>query len=431
MTLNVKMNQLPRLSLWFWIRHPIQAYWIMFLVREAFRQNQIERDPNSLTNGERTAGNRAIEMSRKQAKQALRKINLLHKRQQAALDAAKRERRLATELHDRLCTPPTRTNSIVIPPLPLAEARSLLAEQRAKVKADIERGGTRHLDSPSKVRRATAYGLLGVDIIALFSVFSTVFNVDLSAPELKDLAITGGFSAIAALVLGQLAHSTGHQVWQSRVTTNELDTPQRDDPGQDEGEQGEQQQALTATNGEFPAPRLMLKAKMVSLGVVSVLSGFSILTRVVEEAEKIHQPLLGWVLGLLVAAAAIVAPWLVVIDEMRSGSVETRTIDALTKMVQDLDSQSSTYTDNAAKSEAEAANCQREAEGIRDEVALEDTPAANGAQKVIYMARSMHGAAGHIAAEPDESAGRTELGDFFRPPSNVLNDALSRMKPAT
>ena len=43
-TVNVKMDQLPRLSLWFWICHPIQAYWIMFLVREAFRQNRSASD---------------------------------------------------------------------------------------------------------------------------------------------------------------------------------------------------------------------------------------------------------------------------------------------------------------------------------------------------------------------------------------------------
>jgi hypothetical protein len=421
-TFNIKTDEIPRLSLWFWICHPIQAYWIMFLVREALRHGGVTTDRDALTNGERTAANRAIELGKKEVRRALRKINELGVRQQTALKAAERERRLAAELRERLCTPRTRSNSIVIPPLPLAEARTLLSEQQAKVKTDIERGGTRHLDSPSKVRRGAAYALLGVDIIALFTVFSTVFNVDITVPDFKNIAMTGGFSIIAALVLGQLAHSTGHQVWQTRVTANQRENTEQ--------EPEDERPTAEGRSDDFPAPRLMLKAKMVSLAVVSILSGFSILTRVVEEAMKIHQPVLGWVLGLLVAAAAVIAPWLVVIDEMRSGSVETRTIEALTRMVQDLEQQGSAHEDNASRHEADAANCQRQAEGVKDEVGSEQTSAGSLAQKIIFMARSMHGAAGHVAVEPDSSADHTQLSDFFRPSTAVLDAALARMKPA-
>jgi hypothetical protein len=169
-----------RFSIWYWLFHPIQAYWIMFLVREAFRYREKQADRRAATNGEKRIANRAIKVGRKEVRDALHRINRLVAEQRSAIQLAERRRMESNQERDRLRTPKVNVDVIVIPPLTMADARSMIKQQSAKIFSDTAQGDTRHLDAPSRGRRAVAYGLLTVDIAAIFIVFVKLFNIDLT-----------------------------------------------------------------------------------------------------------------------------------------------------------------------------------------------------------------------------------------------------------
>lgn len=418
--MTIQDNAVPRLSWWMWLFHPIRSYWIMFLVHEAlrFRAGEQARQ-RAATHAEKVVANRAIEESDRKVRGTVRHLRRLADKQDAALRAAQRERSRRDALADRRFTPRVTGEATVIPPLTVEAATELLARRQQKIDADLERGDTRHLDAPSKPRRIAVNVLLGVDVAAIFSLFALLFNIDLAAPDPVEVVTAGGFSTIAALVLGMLAHSTGHMAWQWKVTV-----PLEPRPGEPAHDAG----------AEFPPRKAMLVAKLLGLFVVSVLSGFSILMRIVNEATGVGNPVVGWVLGLLVGVAAVVAPWLVVIDEMRSGSIEVRTVDALTKMVQGVENLRTRHLRAAEKNEDRVATLFWKAESAV--TAAESGRAARRAQaeKIILMARSLHTGAGRYAFEPagaDESADPDVLAPLFDADLSALGRALARLVAPT
>jgi len=414
---------MPRLSWWMWLLHPIQAYWIMFLVREASRYRGEQAHRTAATNAEKVVVNRALTVGRKEMRAALRRIEALVAAQQSALLAAERERARREVLPQKRYTPKTNTDAVVIPPLTASEATTLLTRMREKVDTETQRGDTRHLDAPSKTRRVVAHGLLAVDVAAIFSLFSVLFNIDFTSVDPQKLVTAGGFSFIAAGVLGMMAHSTGHMVWKWKVTAPVASRP----------EVPARSVAAPTPAGEFPPRKLLLVSKLLGLGVVSVLSGFSILIRVVTEADGIGHPLIGWCLGLLVGVAAAAAPWLVVIDEMRSGSIETRTVDALTKMVQDVENASTSHMEKAGDYDERAADLyQRATKAVNATRGRCESRRAR-AEKIILTARSLHTGAGRYAVAEEDintpTGTRDVLGPIFDMDTTRLNEALGRMRP--
>jgi hypothetical protein len=414
----------PRVSWWLWLLHPIQAYWITFLIREAHRHESENVRPDALTWGEKALFVRVQARIRTSVAAAAARINALAAEQQAALYAAARKQREVVNERARLRTPVSEVKTVAAGPITASAAQRLLTEQQAKVRKEVEQGETRHLDRPSKVRRGFAYVLVSVDVAAIFNAFALLYNVKFSELDVTKLVTVSGFSVIAAGVLGHLAHSTGHTVWEARATAR---------PAGDGGAgKPDSEGAPTPWPGEFPPRKATLIAKMLGLFVVSVLSGLSILTRVVEEATQIDNPVLGWVLGILVACAAVLAPWLVVIDQMRSGSLEIRTIDALTKIVQESNDAVLKSEEAAAKEKERAASLYARAKKIgQTEGSVVDKKAAF-VEKVVTMARSLHQRSGRLALLPDSAEGQggvapETLAGAIRADKSAVDEALKRL----
>jgi hypothetical protein len=204
-----------------------------------------------------------------------------------------------------------------------------------------------------KPRRTCAYLMITIDIAAIFKVFVSLLNIDMAAPNPRELVATSGLSIIAACVLGLLTHPTGYLVSVWRVTEAPLPTP---------GSPGPVRPA--PAKSDFPPKQATLIARMLALFVVSTLSGISILTRIVEEAITINNPVLGWILGILMCIAVVVAPWLVVLDEMRSGSAGVRTIEAITRLTKDAHDTEATHHLAAAQHDKRADTWYRNAERL-------------------------------------------------------------------
>jgi hypothetical protein len=410
----IESTQIPRLSWWQWLFHPIRSYWIMFLVHEALRFRAEAAERRAATNAEKVVANRATEAEQRHLRGTLRRLRRLADKQNAALLAAQRERSRHDALVSRKFTPKVTSHSFVIKPLTVRDAAKMLEEQQATIDDDRKQGGMRHLDSPSKSRRMVAHGLLTVDVAAIFSLFALLFNIDLGAPDPVELVTAGGFSVIAAGVLGVLAHSTGHMAWQWKMTAPvETPAPSRTDGG-----------------GARPG-KAVLWGKLLGLLAVSLLSGFSILMRVITESKDADLPVVGWAVGLLVGVAAFAAPWLVVIDEWRSGSIEVQTVDALTRMVQGVEDTSDRHQQEAEKKEERAAKLYQRAESAAGAAESKHNARRAMAEEIILQARSYHTDAGRYAVEPTEldgsPQGRNVLAPLFEADISALGRALARL----
>jgi hypothetical protein len=414
---------MPSVSWLFWLFHPIQAYWITFLIREAFRYKEDSSKPQARTWGEETLYTRVQAAIDTAVAKTIEKVNTLAAKQQAHLRTAQHERELAELERERLHTPKTRVKAIVAGPVTAQTAKQIIDEQQKKIAKETEHGETRHLDRPSKPRRTFAYLMITVDIAAIFNVFATLFNIDMAAPDPQDLVATSGFAIIAAGVLGLLAHSTGHLVWEWRAT----EAPPTSGPPEPDG--------LAPTRSGFPPRKAMLTAKMLALFVVSTLSGISILTRILEEAMKIGNPVLGWVLGILVCMAAVVAPWLVVLDEMRSGSIEVRTIEALTRLTQDAHDAVVAHRRAAARHDKTADALYRDAETLELNQKRANIKNAVLVRKITAKARSLHARSGRFAlvtgGDPAyPSAVPATLVNTLEIDTSKVQEAVQRMRKA-
>jgi len=402
-------NSRPRLSFWYWLFHPIKAYRIMTMVWEALRREPRPADPAVLTNAEMAVAGPAIKVAAAARHRGQRRVNRLANQHAALINAIKRELSLAARERARTRTPVVKHRPVPIPPMTVDEARTVIRQNHDRIKADLDRGDTHHLDRPSKVRRGTAYGLLAADIVAISTTLAKVFNLGPGSFDLGKISATVGFSLITALVLALLAHTTGHSMWQWRSSAATQREPARK---------------------EFPPRKSLLWAKLLSLAAVSVGSGVSIAARVLDQAKGFGSTL-AWTLAIIVALAAVTGPWLVVLDEMRSGSLEVRTVEALTKMVQDVED---ACTDHEKK--ADDLEKQRDALQGRAEDAIADIETAYGpsrarAKSLIYRARSLHGAAGGYAMDPDDPTIPDYLAPHFDLDLAPLDDALRRLQKDT
>jgi predicted outer membrane lipoprotein len=226
-------------------------------------------------------------------------------------------------------------------------------------------------------------------------------------------------------------------VWKWRVTTDPL--PSENEPATQGEAVPHGAQVLRSQDPagphvplEFPPRRSVLAAKLLGLFVVSVLSGFSILARVVDEAKVTGQPLIGWILGLLVACAAVAAPWLVVLDEMRSGSIESRTIDALSKMVQDTEDASNALLKSANKADELADGMFLRGEGMANTAQDKYDRRRLEAENIILTARSLHTSTGRYALEEGDMSASPEARDVLAPlftlDTSQLYKAMERMR---
>jgi hypothetical protein len=210
-----------------------------------------------------------------------------------------------------------------------------------------------------------------------------------------------GFSLIGALVLALLAHSTGDAAWHLRSVSG------RPVAGEPEG-----------PSREFPQPKNLLHVKATGLFAVSSATALSIATRIIRPTSTVSTGSVGVMIGVLLGIAAFIAPWLIVWNRMRSGSLEVRTIDALTELMREADAVISGHERSAADSEARAAKLRQAAERAWIGELDAAMATARTARQVVDLARSHHRQAGRYAIDEN----RPVAAPFLSPRSVLATD---------
>jgi hypothetical protein len=106
---------------------------------------------------------------------------------------------------------------------------------------------------------------------------------------------------------------------------------------------------------------------------------------------------LGVMIGILVGLAAFLAPWLIVMNLMRGGSLETRTIDVLTAMVRDIEATVTDHEKAATQADQQAEQTRQSADRAHTaelEAAMSTTAVM---RQIVELARSFHAEAGRYA----------------------------------
>ncbi|MEU4739153.1 hypothetical protein AB0G02_01655 [Actinosynnema sp. NPDC023658] len=391
----VRANKKPRVALWYWLWHPRRALWITLLIREAFRwRDQPRADPSALTWAELAVVRRAQHALREQVENTVKRVDELADRYHQLQARADRERKLAEEERRRTYVTSGTTHVYAAGPLNATQAQEVVDKCRKRIEQDTEQGQTRHLDKTSKGWSVISIIPLVVDVVALFTLIAKFFNittVEAASKKLPETATALGFSVIAALVLTVLAHSAGHDAWQRRAVGQPRRTTE---PGsEDDG------QPIPAESdaGEFPGSKFLLRTKLVSLMVVSAMVAVSIAIRVIQPTPSTTPTPLGWVIGLMLGVVAFLAPWAIVFNRLKSGTLEVRTIEELTTVLRDAETAvaghekaAGTAADQAAAAHQQADHAQRS--GLRAAMNLTDTT-----REVVDLARSHHGQAGVLA----------------------------------
>ena len=384
-----RLKKPPRVPRWYWLRHPWRAWWVTQLIREAFRWRDIlNTQPNALTWAEKLLFERAQRTQKKAIATIATKVDNLADEYQALRAQAVRERTLATLERQRPVTPPTNIHVYAAGPMSVAEAKDVIAKCQQRIADDTARGQTRHQERPSKIRNGTSAGLLIVDVAALLALIAKFFNVTLANAlnKLPETIATVGFSLIASLVLALLAHTAGQAAGHLRAVSGRNAAPHASDD-----------QATAPPAQEFPPARLMLYIKLVSLFVVSAMVGISVATRIIQPSASVNTGPLGVLIGTLVGLTAFLAPWQIVMNLMRSGSLETRTIDVLTAMVCDIDATASAHAKTAIHADQQAEQARQSAQRARTtelESAMNMTATT---RQIVELARSFHTDAGRYA----------------------------------
>lgn len=391
-SLVIRLNKQPRVPWWYWLRHPWRAWWISLLIREAFRWRDVPNSqPDALTWAEKALFERAQRAQGKAIATVAANVEKLADEYQALRAKSVRERTLAALERKRRFTPRTEVHVYAAGPMSMAEAKDVIAKCQRRIVEDTSRGHTRHQERPSKVRNRASAAPLLVDIVALMAVIARFFNVTIknALDKVPEAVATVGFSLIASLVLALLAHSAGHAAGHLRAVSGRA-------PGCAESTDGDDA-ANPLPVREFPSARLMLYAKLACLFVVSTMVAVSIATRIMHPTATVSTGLLGVMIGILVGFAAFLAPWLIVMNLMRSGSLETRTIDTLTAMVRDIEATVTDHEKAAVQADQQAEHVRQSAERAQIaefESAMNITAAT---RQIVELARSFHTEAGRFA----------------------------------
>ncbi|MFJ1768430.1 hypothetical protein ACIOD2_49495 [Amycolatopsis sp. NPDC088138] len=382
----LRRNKPPRVSLWYWLRYPRRAWWITQLIREAFRwRGESNTRPEALTLAERAVCKHAHQAQRAEIARIVKRIDGLADRYQALRADAARERRLARIERDRRLAPAVPVPVYVAGPVSVKRAKKVIVQCQRKIEEDTGRGYTRHQDRPSTARDVATSSPLVVDILALMAVIAKILNVNLETASIKipETVTTVGFSLLGALVLALLAHSTGNAAWHLRSVSGRLTA-----------EDEEEDPPEVRREPEFPNPKNLLYVKAGSLFAVSLTTAISIATRIIHPTSTFHAGPVEWMVGIGLGIFAFLAPWLIVWNRMRSGSLEVRTIESLTKLVRDAEAVVTGHEKAAVEADERAAKVRQSADRSRlDELQAAMAP-SGAAMQIIDLARSYHGQAG-------------------------------------
>jgi hypothetical protein len=382
----------PRVSFFYWVRHPWRAWWISRLIREALRWAPVENpnpDPAALSHAERALVRRAQVAQARATEAMVTRIERLAANFQDLQAQMKRELQLAQLERRRKINPKVKVKIYTAGPIGRKRAKDIIDECQEKIRSDTERGLTRHLERGSTAREIGAVMPLLIDIVALITVITRFFNITLrnAGSKLPETIAAIGFALITALMLAYLAHSAGLSAWQLRVTS----AGAVDEDGRDE------QKAGPGRTGEFPAAKHLLYTKLVGLVAVSGTAAVSIGMRIMHPTDSVSTGPLGIVIGVMVGLAAFLSPWLIINNRMRSGSLEVQTIEALTDGLTEINAAvtrhekaASQATEKATKVRAAADRSQGAAQRSADEL-------WSICEKILDLARSYHRQAGRYA----------------------------------
>lgn len=388
-----RAGRVPHVSFWYWIFHPWRAWWINTLIREAFRweaTGEPDPDPAALSNAEKALLRRAQIAQASKTAATVARINDLAARYRLLERRVQHELVLAGIVRRRKIKPKIKVKMYAAEPIDRKQAKKIIEECREQIKADTRRGDTRHLERSSRTGEIIAFVTLLIDISALVTVVAGFFNVTPgnAGSKLPETITAIGFAFITALVLATLAHSAGTSAWQLRVTSGSVtDTRStNDEPGRKK---------------EFPPSRGLLYLKLSSLAVVSGTVAVSVATRIMQPTATVNTGPLGVVIGIMVGLAAFLSPWLIVVNRMRSGSLEVQTVEALSEAMAQIDDAAIRHEDAAAKAVEDAAKVRAIAERTQKTGRLSNEALWGACERVIELARSYHGKAGRYALRDD------------------------------
>ncbi|MFJ7215994.1 hypothetical protein [Amycolatopsis sp. NPDC098790] len=388
----------PRVAWWYWLRHPWRAAWITSLIREAFRWRAAPNpQPARLTWTEELLLRRGQRAQQKAVDAVAARVERLAGEFRALRARAARERTLAQRAQARRVLPGSGTYVYTAGPITAAEAGQVIDQCRQRIAEDTERGDTRHQQRPSKTWTRAAMAPLAVDIVSLLTVIAKFFNItpDNALRKPAETATAAGFAVIASLVLALLAHSTGHTAGHLRAVDGHAGAEKEREPS---------------------SSRLVLYGKLIGLFAVSTMVAVSIATRIIHPSDTVNTGTLGVVIGILVGLTAFIAPWLLVLNQMRAvGSLEVRTIDELTGMVRGIEDAVAQHEAAAMKADEQAAGKQRSAEQARTTELAKSMQVTAMMEEVVRLARSLHTTAGRFAL-----SGNASVDDPFLSMRSVL-----------
>lgn len=407
-------NKPPRVPLWYRLRYPWRTRWITLLIREADRwQGTPNTRPEALTFAEKALFERAQQARQAAITDVVKRIDGLADRYQSQRADAARERKLAEIERRRRLLPPLSVQAYVAGPVSPKQAENVIGECRHKIAEDTALGDTRHLDRPSKRRDVLTASPLVADILALLAVIAKFLNVtpENALGKLPETAAAVGFSLIGALVLALLAHSTGDAAWHLRSVSGR--------PAGDAPEERDQ---------EFPRPKNILYVKAAGLFAVSSVTAVSITTRIIHPTSNVSTGPVGVMIGVLLGVAAFIAPWLIVSNRMRSGSLEVRTIDALTKLMRETEAVVSGHEKVAADAEVRAEKLRQSAGRARIGELDAAMAMAETAKQAVDLARSHHRQAGRYAIDENLPAASpfVSLRSVLAIDTSAIDEAMRR-----
>ena len=317
-----------RLPASFWLRHPLLARKIMQLALLTGAPENTEGQEVARYGPQSSAELETESHGLRRANRRTRwLLNRIDRRTQRCLKAAARAEQLAQQalrsgerfhvVGGRRRKPwrhirTTAAEGFAVTP---GEALTEAAEVHRQIQDETRLGSSIHLNCRSRAVVLIAYLLILVDAVALFTVFSFLLNIDWNQIDAPRLTAAVAFSLFGAGVMAKLAVELGRRVWAWRVSAVA-------------GELGGE---------EFPPRSLVVIAGGVSLGILSVLSGASIFTRLQYEGTLADASGLAITVGLVLAASAAAAPWILVQQEAYDGSVATRTLAGLSAVVAQAD----------------------------------------------------------------------------------------------
>lgn len=377
----------PRVAWWYWLRHPWRAAWITSLIREAFKWRVVPNpEPARLTWTEELLLRRGQRAQQKAVNAVAARVDRLAGEFQALRARAARERGLAQQARARQVLASSDTYVYTAGPITASEAGRVIEQCRQRITEDTKRGDTRHQQRPSKAWTRAATAPLAVDIVSLLTVIAKFFNITTPESALRkpaEAATVAGFAVIASLVLALLAHSTGHTAGHLQAVG---------------GHAGQENEA------KHQPSKLVLYGKLIGLFAVSAMVAVSITTRIIHPAGTVNVGTLGVVIGILVGLTAFIAPWLLVLNQMRAvGSLEVRTIDELTEMMRGVEDAAAKHEAAASKADEQAAGKRRSAEQARTAELAKSMQVTAVMEEVVRLARSLHTEAGRFALSDNAS----------------------------